>query len=155
MFLKDVQESLQGSRVVDVANGHRLCSELLNCSTVLQSPKQSPTTGKTPLNQPSQSSTGSDVISAGRKKLRRKRRSKLELSTIGRMLYPTLADTMEMSGYDGDIEREAIVGKVDKDSLPPQDGYLGKIVFFSPVFNTLNLIRCEASPDLTASWYVV
>ena len=155
MFLKDVQESLQGSLVMDIPNGHKLCSELLNCSTILEQPKQAPHSVRGPLNQPSQNSTANDVITAGRKKLHRKKRSRVELSTIGHTLYPTLDDAMEMSGYDADIEREAIVGKVDKDSLPPQDGYLGKITFFSPVFNALNLIHYEASPELTASWYVV
>lgn len=155
MFLKDIQESLEGSRVIDVPNGHKLCSELLNCSSVLQRPKEVSYSVKVLLNQPSQNSTVNDVISAGRRKLRRKRRSKAELSTISRTLWPSLADTKEMSGYDGDIEREAIVGKVDKNTLPPQDGYLGKITFFSPVFTALTLIHCEASPELTASWYVI
>ena len=155
MFLKDVEESLQGSRVADIPNGHKLCSELLNCSTILEHRKQAPHSARASLNQPSQNSTANDVITAGRKKLRRKKRSKAELSTIGHTLYPTLDVAMEMSGYDADIEREAIVGKVDKDSLPPQDGCLGKITFFLPIFNALNLIHCEALPELTASWYVV
>ena len=155
IFLKEVQESLLGSLVVDIPNGHKLCSELLNCSTIMEQPKQAAHSARGPLNQPSQNSTANDIITAGRKKLRRKKRSRADLSTIGRTLYPTLDDAMEMSGYDADIEREAIVGKVDKDSLPPQDSHLGKITFFSPVFNALNLILCEASLELTASWYVV
>ena len=155
MFLKDVQESLQGSRVIDIPNGHKLCSELLNCSTVLQRPKRGSRSAAVTLNQSSQNSTVNDVVSAGRKKLRRKRLSKLELSGINRMLCPSVADTKEMSGYDGDIEREAIVGKIDKDTLPPQDSYLGRITFFPPVFHALNLIFYEASPELTASWYVL
>lgn len=156
MFLKDVQESLQGSRVIDVSNAHKLCSELLNCSTFLQRPKQLHHSVAMPLNQPmaSQNSTANDVIAAGRKKLRRKRKSKVEMSAITRTLCSTLTEE-EMSGYDGDIEREAIVGKVDKDTLVPQNGRLGKITLFTPVFYAFNLILHEASPELTASWYVV
>ena len=155
MFLKDVQESLQGSKVIDISNGHKLCSELLNCSTVLQRPRQASRSPGVALNQPSQNSTVNNIVAAGRKKLRRKRLSKAELSGVSRMLCPSVADTKEMSGYDGDIEREAIIGKIDKDTLPPQDSYLGKITFFPPVFHALNLIFYEASPELTASWYVV
>ena len=154
MFLRDVQESLQGSGVINIPNGHKLCSELLNCSTVLQRPKRPSRSAGGVLNQPSQNSTVNDVVTAGRKKLRRKRLSKVELSGFSRPLCLSLADTSrEMSGYDADIEREAIVGKIDKDTLPPQDSYLGKITFFSPVFHALNLIFYEASPQLTASWY--
>lgn len=155
LFLKEVMESLQGSRVVDVSNGHKICSELLNCSTILERPKQAPHSVRTSLNQPSQNSTVNDVITTGRKKLRKKRVSKVELLSISRTLCSTIADSNEMSGYDGDIEREAIVGKIDKDSMPPHDGYLGKITFFVPLFHALNLIHSEASPELTASWYVV
>ena len=154
MFLKDVQESLQGSRVIDVPNGHKLCSELLNCSTVLQRLKQGSQLLGVALNQPSLNSTVNDVVSAGRKKLRRKRLSKAELSGFSRTLYPSVTDVKELSGYDGDIEREAIVGKIDKDTVPPQCSYLGKITFFPPIFHALNLILCEASPELTISWYV-
>ena len=140
--------------MVDASNGNKLCSELLNCSTVLERPKQAHRTVGTFPNQPSQTSTA-NVIAAGRKKVRRKRLSKVELSGISRVLYPTVSDTKEMSGYDGDIEKEAIVGKVDKDSLMPQDSYLGKITFFTPLFYALDLILYEASPELTPSWYVV
>jgi len=150
LFLKDVQESLQGSRVLDVSNGNKLCSELLNCSTVLEQPKRGHRAAGMSLNHPSQTS---NVVAAGRKKIRRKRLSKVELSGISRLLCPTVVDTKEMSGYDGDIEKEAIVGKVDKNSLTPQE--LGKITFFTPLFYALDLILYEASPELTPSWYVV
>ena len=155
MFLKDVQESLQGSRVIDISNGHKFCSELLNCSTVLQRPKQASRSVGVALNQPNQNSAVNDVVSAGRKKIRKKRLSKVDLSGVSRALCPTITDVREMSGYDGDNEREAIVGKIDKDTLPPQDSCLGKITFFPAIFHALNLILYEASPELTASWYVV
>ena len=154
MFLKDVQESLQGSRVVDVPNAHKLCSELLKCSTILQQPTKRAPHPVGVLNQPSQNSTANDVITAGRKKLRRKRASRVEHSSISHTLYSTTVGD-DLSGYDGDIEREAIVGKVDKDSLTSQDGCLGKITFFTPVFNALDLLLHETSPELTAAWYVV
>ena len=154
MFLKEIQESLQGSRVLDVSNGHKLCSELLNCSTVLQRSKKGNHSVAISPNPPRQNSTAS-AFAGSRKKIRRKKVSKVELSSISRSLYPAAIDNKGLSGYDGDIEREAIVGKVDKDSLVAQDGYLGQITFFTPLFYALELIHLEASPELTTSWYVI
>jgi len=157
MFLKEVQDSLQGSKVADATNGHKLCTELVNCSTAFHRPKQNhhPTVvpSSTPVNN-----TQHSVVVTNRKRVCRKRLSKADITTVmsNRISRSSTTDAKE-NGYDADIEKEMIVegATVYKSGISPQDGTLGKITFVTPIFHALSLIYQATVSELSAAWYVV
>ena len=156
MFLKEVQDSLQGSKVADATNGHKLCTELVNCSTAFHRPKQDRQPAVVPSNTPVHT-TQHNVVVANRKRVCRKRLSKAELTTVmsNRISRSSTTDAKE-NGYDADIEKEVIVegATVYRNGIMPQDGSLGKVTFVTPIFYALSLIHQSTVSELSAAWYV-
>jgi len=157
MFLKEVQDSLQGSKVADASNGHKLCTELVNCSTAFYCPQKNCQPTVTPSNTPV-STTQQHVIPT-RKRFCRKRLSRANLTTVmsNRISRSSTTDAKE-NGYDADIEKEVIIegATVYNNGATPQNGrYLGKITFVAPIFHALSLIYQATVSELSAAWYVV
>jgi len=137
--------------VADATNGHKLCTELVNCSTAFHRPEKSchPTvvSSSTPMH--------TSVVITNRKRVCRKRLTKADITTVmsNRVSRSSTTDTKE-SGYDADIEKEVIVqgATVYNSGIPPQDGTLGKITFVTPIFHALSLIHQATVSELSAAW---